>query len=594
MRTIPCGACLALGLTLAAGAAVAAAAEPVFDATAGRTPLPVHSASLELLAAPTGIANALLRVQFADGPDPRPKAPIAIQGGHVTTLLRDDGVAPDAKAGDGVFSALVNIDADSYAAELRRRAQWAALVKEVPVFEGRELLRHAPFLPPAPRGLEAGRVQTIDLFHGLPVGPDVARTLLIRDPAVVDDKRRTYDPCTRSGTPMGAWTFGRLMTEIANPPATGRHAADVVESWFNQWRFDRTINGFVAPQRAIGVQRFLAKWPRTPDGRLNLAEAPFRLLAIVNRQDLRDNTLYGGSGNGGEARLVFGALTCNPDPADPLPLQQEVQQFTVIFEYGIVKRNCFEVRDWARQWQALGALALGSPAYNAALQAITDQFTLRDANPTKLPNRSALNQLRSNEFSLHEIPVASNWQLRESTLIPTSRAAGLLRHSTIAQTPNVVGINFTPRLRDYIDTNQATILAGTHLVPLEFPTGMNFLGGFVEPVLLLWRGIPDAASADARHKFALATCSGCHKRETETDFVHIAPRAAGAASALSDFLTGANMPKADPFNGVPRFFHDLLDRQMKLDAAANLSCKFPLTIAPEEVFVRNLPRAFAH
>jgi len=41
---------------------------------------------------------------------------------------------------------------------------------------------------------------------------------------------------------------------------------------------------------------------------------------------------------------------------------------------------------------------------------------------------------------------------------------------------------------------------------------------------------------------------------------------------LSDFLTGLNQPKIDQVSGVPRTFHELLDRQMKLDVAVNMSC----------------------
>jgi hypothetical protein len=51
---------------------------------------------------------------------------------------------------------------------------------------------------------------------------------------------------------------------------------------------------------------------------------------------------------------------------------------------------------------------------------------------------------------------------------------------------------------------------------------------------------------DARHEFAKATCNGCHTIETSTSFVHIANRDPGEEPVLSDFLTGADMPKMEP------------------------------------------------
>ena len=104
---------------------------------------------------------------------------------------------------------------------------------------------------------------------------------------------------------MGAWTFGRLMTEMANEPATGIRPGDFVEQWIQQWTVDLTINSFTVFNRAARAQLFLDNWPRLPDGQLDLAQAPFRLLAIVNRLDLRGSTLYGSS-DAGEARPELG------------------------------------------------------------------------------------------------------------------------------------------------------------------------------------------------------------------------------------------------------------------------------------------------
>ena len=77
-----------------------------------------------------------------------------------------------------------------------------------------------------------------------------------------------------------------------------------------------------------------------PTATLDLNQAPFRLLAIVNRIDLRENLTYG-AGSAGEGRLVFGAV----DPTTCAPLK-----FTVIFEYGIHRTGCIALKAWANNW----------------------------------------------------------------------------------------------------------------------------------------------------------------------------------------------------------------------------------------------------
>jgi hypothetical protein len=558
-----------------------AAADLRFDPALAKAPPAVAQASIELLSRPVAAGNAVLRVRFVDK---RAKSPVVVQGGGGPTLLRDDGMSPDEKAGDGLYAAIVNVNAEAVTRERQRRLSLAPKVRETPVFRMRELLGWEPFRPTDNVRLVPGVPSLIDRFRGIALTVDASRELLVRDTSVVNEPGRTYDACTGAGTPMGAWTFGKLMTEIANTPATGIDAADLVEHWLDEWMTDQAINGWTVPNRSVGVTRVLDAWPRLPGGKLDLAQAPFRLLAIVNRLDLRSNAFYG-SGDAGEGRLVFGLLNCSPAPQFP-----EVQQFTVIFEYGIPRTGCLEVRDWAQQWHALGSLAIGSAAYNAALQAITDQFTLRNLNPSRLPNRSAINQVRTNEFALATMPADTFWQLREGKLIKT----GWLDHGTVAQTPDRT-FRLTTTLRDFVNDNTPAILAGTHQVPLEYPAaGHPFRAGFIEPGAGFAWDAAGIADLEARHRFSLATCNGCHTAETATAFLHIEPRASGSASQLSDFLTGANMPKTDPVSHVPRTFHDLLDRAQKLDLTANMSCFKTFDFPLEEIFFEPLPPAFAH
>jgi len=71
------------------------------------------------------------------------------------------------------------------------------------------------------------------------------------------------------------------------------------------------------------------------------------------------------------------------------------------------------------------------------------------------------------------------------------------------------------------------------------------------------------ASATARCSPTLNTCNGCHGAvETNTNFLHIAPRLPGQASELSPFLTGTVVP--DPITGAPRTLNDLARRNADL------------------------------
>ena len=575
------GASLLIGM----GIGAARAADLPFDPALAGSPPRVASATFELLARPVAAGNAVLRVRFADRV---PSSGIVIQGGPGPTLLRDDGRAPDTKADDGIFAAVVNINTAMLGKERSRRLSLARKYPRLPEFDHRVLVRWSPFEPPDPLRLEPGVAQGIDRFKGVFAVVDPARELMIRAPAVVEDPSRTFEPCTGAGTPMGAWTFGRLITEIANQPVTGIDPADLAEHWLEQWKQDLPINGFVVPNRSVGAQRFLDLWPRLPNGKLDLANAPFRLLAIVNRQDLRSNAFYGG-GDAGEARLVFGAVNCTA----PVPSMPEVLQFTTIFEYGVPKSGCVDVRNWARQWHDLGTMVLGSAAFNAALQAITDQFTLRDANPGRPPNRSALNQVRTNEFALAQFPSDTFWQLRESKLVGAGAAAGLLEHTTLAQTPDASKHNSTT-VRDFINGYTTSILADAHEVPLQYPIPTPFRGAVADPGAgRIWNAA-GIVNLEARRKFSLAACDACHTTETGTSFLHIRPRAVGAESQLSNFLTGNGMPMSTPVSGEMRTYHDLLSRQAKLDATANMSCSFRTDLAIEELFVETLGRWISH
>ena len=295
-----------------------------------------------------------------------------------------------------------------------------------PVFSGRELtgVSQLPKIDELP-----GHIR---LLPGVFSAVDSARSLIIHDPSVITDRARTFDPCTGLGTPMGSWTFGKLMTDMAGSLSP----AAFVQTWLETFLSAQTINRLVVPPEPVMAFPFatlasvLDAWPKNADGSLNLARAPFKLVAIVNRIDLAGNPSYGAV-SGAEGRLVFQMV--DPTDATCRPLS-----FMVIFEFGVPRSGCSELRSWAQQWLNLSTLSTGSEPFNAALQALTDQFATANADTSK-PNGSALNQLRTDVFTgfgVGEGASDEKWQLREFHLGASGVGPVLLNPAPLAQTPD--------------------------------------------------------------------------------------------------------------------------------------------------------------
>lgn len=357
------------------------------------------------------------------------------------------------------------------------------------------------------------------------IAPD--SELMIRALAVVEDPVRTRWTGSTTNLSDGAWSFGRLMTAMAgaNDPQL------FVQNWLAQWDTPRPVNGFTVPPRPMAQQVTNAWLAASGGARLDLTRAPFRLLAIVNRMDLRNLA----AGSAGEGRFVFGVL----DPAgNPL-------QFTVIFEYSLPAKTDAEVRAWADAWHGLAAQPVGSAAFNQALEAITNKFAGPNAAPGR-PNGSAINQVRSNEIAL-----AAPWELREFHL----NAAGQLAQAPTAQTTDLT-INNSATLANFINSNTPALLAGTHVVTPSLLAGSALTnpGHF-------WTA-PGITNPEARFRFSINTCNGCHAGETGTRFLHVSPRAAGTVAALSTFLTGET--QLDPVTLQSRTFNDLQTRASSL------------------------------
>ncbi len=377
--------------------------------------------------------------------------------------------------------------------------------------------------------------------------------LMIKSTTVVDDQIRTVFNPSSTDSRNGVWTFKHLMENMAATPAD---APAMVEAMLNTFTTPQTINGFTVDTRPGMQNTILANWPRTADGALDLAQAPLRLDAIVNRFDLRDL----GSGDAGEGRFVFSFV----DPFDTFfPLQANL-----ILEYKLPAATDQDVQDWANSFHALGAMAFGE-SYNAALQAITERFAGRNARPDH-PNGSAISAVRSNEIDFGNNGI---WQMRSFAL---SADSGRLEPVPLVLTPDR-SFNNTSTLASYINANQDAIIAEKHTVPALF-NGVPFQAGAVFNDLSTW--FAPGVDSDARFHFALNTCNGCHSSsETGTFFTQIQPRFALEEASVSSFLSGTTIN--DPATGQPRTLNDLARRNADLKAVV---CTDPSTpIAPAQL-----------
>jgi hypothetical protein len=524
---------------------------------------------------PSG-GNALLLAHMAKDEKLPEKIDLDLEERRVT--LRDDGTEGDERARDGVFSAIIKrpegLIEESRKAVSRLLARnpngLDASVTRRATFEGRgqvfpslDALGVNGSLSTISRELLTDRIPIVKPLIP-PAVVDEARSLMITGLSVVEDPARTFNPCKKTGAPMGKWTFGHLMTQMANEPVTGVKPSAFVLRWLQLWHAEQTVNGLSVPQREA-VNRIIDGWPKLPDGSLDLAKAPFRLLAIVNRVDLRENLVYGG-GSAGEGRFVFGLIGegCSADP------------FTVILEYGVRKRGCSDVKSWGRAWAKLSSLPLGSPAYLSALERITDQFVRANAAPDK-PNGSALNQLRTNEVAL-----ANPWELREFKIVAKGPQAHALQQTTVTQTPDNATINGSSVLAQFINANAELVREGRHVVSREFPVGSPFLGGAAETPFGLFWSAPGISDYQLRQGFSLNTCNGCHAGETGTTFLHVAPTSFGEPATLSAFLTGGEgsvVPDPGGTGGETRF-SDLARRREDLADLVGSSCLLEILRKP--------------
>ena len=344
--------------------------------------------------------------------------------------------------------------------------------------------------------------------------------LEIVDPAVVTGSRAM-------NASDGAWSFRYAVEQMA---PQGVDPGQFVDNWFTEWSTLSTFNTYplYTEPRSSMDQFILCPWAQATASngcdsgctctvnppKLDLSVAPFRLLAVVNRMDLRQTA---GIPPLGEGRLVFG-LTNGPgdDPSSaPMPM-------TIIFEYHL--QPVMTLQGWAEAWHGLGSSTAFDEAYLSALQKITDTFVKGGADPSA-PNGSALGQARTNESVTNWI-----WQLRQFGI---GGSDGGMHSHTVTNTP-YASFNGSASLSQFIQSNATAIENNNFLIP------DTMLGGSTDQLQYRWQfpGLSD----DLVSAFASNTCNGCHSEGINPSIdvaFHISPlRAVGAdgTGRLSTFL----------------------------------------------------------
>lgn len=570
------------------------------------------------------------------------------------TVFQDDGQNGDIRAGDGIYSALVPFNLGQVLADQVAGSESAAdslkAVLSFPLFKNRSVIEDKEQISSLESTLRderllkvantlttmqgsLGKVSNAELVAKLGVDAkttpllevrprfqmdtivnalgvslsafssisaasiDPSSSLMITDPQVVDDPKRTFDVCTGKGNPGGTWTFANLIKQLAQ--GTSFTPEDYALIWLKNWLQTYNLNTFDVPARP-NMELFIKFWNQASlEGsgqEFDINYFPARLLAITNRPDLGGNGGYGGDEKRGEARFTF-ALLGNTEKLGGYDKERgcAAMPFNVIFEYNTPTQDCPSVQVWQAKWKALDDFVLGSPEYNEKLEAITTAFTDFGSNPAQEPNQSLLSQLRTNENALDPL-----WELREFVLLNKADGVvsvdGSLLPDTVKNTPDVSFDN-TSFLANFVNT--AWSVSGSPdegTVPLAY-LGVPFRGAASPVSITHWNYPTSAADPSIRQKFSLNTCNACHTAETDTKFVHIEARLPGSESALSRFLTGKNVvttlnDPANPYISTALFsvsdpagssliseFNDLAARQAAMASILSTSCKLVDTVS---------------
>lgn len=350
--------------------------------------------------------------------------------------------------------------------------------------------------------------------------------LIVVDPQIVGELGHNADP----DAPL---SFRAQMHWLAG---AARDPLDFTRAWLTRWASESSVGPDGAPvtPRPGARDLLLAGWLGASGGGgysgastpPSWADAPFQLIAIVNRVDLAADPC---SGFAGELRLVYTALD---------PRTHQALDATAILELPYPTTR--SAAEWARSWSTLGT------ARAPALAEIARSVRL-DADPLSA-------RWRTNEIALADPAALPSWELREFHLE--------IEDGALALAPAT--LEFTPRedvdpalLSAHVVGHADAIRTGAVSLPAELRAGAarTATPDFSWPVL--------GVSESLRLAFSVQTCNGCHGGdENALPFQHIVPDPELQRPArLSRFLYDPDAPS-----------DELRRRSMRLQQLAASQC----------------------
>jgi hypothetical protein len=343
-----------------------------------------------------------------------------------------------------------------------------------------------------------------------PVPIDYQRSLLVMEASVVAPHLSAGACKTEPAFPD--WSFKSLMRGIAGPHTDPKQ---FILDWLKLFNEDQVLPNKTGAKARPAIDKLLAApWRKNFDD----AHVPFRLLAIVNRMDLRKSPLLVGE-NAGEIHFVFGAIDVGSNDCKALPM-------TVILEYGVRVDSLQGLRDMADRWIGLSALDPATDAYKNELHELLGKAL--SPRPDSKPNGSPLDQIRTNE-ALDDAPQS---EMREFRLAGEPKGRASLAEDYVTLTPRdelKTDPQLAASLKDFITGIAADIRREDYWVPQFFPGAMGkpLLGATAlsplpgtEHASPVWPGPSNLAPV-----FSGNTCSGCHGADhlPKGVFVHIDP-----------------------------------------------------------------------
>jgi len=331
----------------------------------------------------------------------------------------------------------------------------------------------------------------------------------------------------------GSWHIGELVKQLLGGNPTPAQVEAFFRNWVQNWQVEtRFASGDIAGARP-DFATVLTEWKQASEARgiegLDLRIAPFRLIGITNRLDLRNPLV---AGDAGEARLVFALLDRSTDR--PHDSSVSARPFTLIFEYKINVSNDSDIRRWAKLWHELGAQPCSTSscdAYVSRLAQITRMFTHRD--------QGGFVQARLNQARTNEIAFGNPWELREFNLQPALGSA----NARLIQ----VDVKKTPKVSVNSSTELSRFVSGISLDNLiknnyEIPANLRGAKAQVTGNAPQWTVGGDAEKARV---FNVNTCNGCHSSDQNVidGFYHISPFQPMGQAAMSEHLKTDDMPR---------------------------------------------------